>query len=248
VSNDLNNMYNSFNNNCVDNVSDNCNVSSDGLNNVFDDGDGSLWWQLLDDDLQDTLLDVWFWMELSLDNVLGDNMLDLDDSLLDNLLSLNLFLDQFLDDGSWFLLFNGNLDLNADLLDDDLSMDNSLLQVGMMFLNLDLDVFNKFLLDDLQSLVFNLLLLNQDLNLLFDLLNQNLDLSHLNDKVVNGNFADLSDCQFMDSDSNLSQSDDSDSSNNSNLSDSDDDVSNNVDSDLYNWVMDNNLGDLNGQF
>jgi hypothetical protein len=65
---------------------------------------------------------------------------------------------------------------------------------------------------------------------------------------VNGNFADLSDCQFMDSDSNLSQSDDSDSSNNSNLSDSDDDVSNNVDSDLYNWVMDNNLGDLNGQF
>lgn len=83
---------------------------------------------------------MWFWMELSLDNVLSDNLLDLDDSLNDNLLGSDLFLDQFLDDDSWFLLFNGNLDFDADLSQDNFSMDDSLLQYLVVSYNLNLDV------------------------------------------------------------------------------------------------------------
>jgi hypothetical protein len=159
-------------------------------------------------------------MELSLDDVLGDNSLDLDDSLNDNLLSFDLSLDQFLDDGSWFLLFNSNLDLNADLLQDDFSVNDSLLQVDSVSLNLDLDVFNKLSSDDNQFLVFRFLVFNHDLKLLSDLLDQNLDLSHLDDKSVNDDLFDLSDSQFSNSDADLSKSDDSDSSNDSNFSDS----------------------------
>merc|ERR1719236_189790 len=125
----------------------------------------------LDDMLADNSLDNWFWMELSLDDMLADNSLDLDDSLNDNLLSSNLLFDQLLDDNSWFLLFHSNLDLNGDLLQDDLSSDDLSLQMFFVSFNLDLDVFDKLLLDNLQFLVFNLLLLSQYLDNLSGLCN-----------------------------------------------------------------------------
>jgi len=143
-------------------------------------------------------------MELSLDNVLSDNLLDMDDSLNDNLLGSNLSLDQPLDDNSWFLLFNGNLDLNADLFQDDLSMDNSLLQSFVVMDNLDLDVSDKLSFDDLQFLVLNLLLLDQFSDLLSDLFDDNLDLFHSDDEFVDNDLLNLSDSQFLNSDSDLS--------------------------------------------
>lgn len=96
--------------------------------------------------------------------------------------------------------------------------------------------------------MFDLLLLNQDSDLLSDNLNHLLNLLHFNDELSDDDLFNLFDSQCSNSYSDFSKSDDSDSSNDSNSSDSYGDVSYDVNSDLYNWVSDNNLGDLNGQF
>jgi hypothetical protein len=127
----------------------------------------------------------WFWMELNLDNRLLDDELNLGDSDNNDLLGVNCLFDQYLDDGSWFLLFLGNSDLNSNLLQDQFSSNNSLLQDNSMNSNLDFDVKNNLSSDDDQSSVFNLLSVNHDLDLDFDLRNHLFSLLN-------------SDCQFSD--------------------------------------------------
>lgn len=115
-------------------------------------------------------------MELSLNNSLVDDGLNLGDSDNNNLLGVNGLFDQFLDDDSWFLLLLGNSDLNSDLLQDQFSSDNSLLQDNSMNFNLDFDVSNNLSSDDDQSSVFNSLFVNCNLKMLGDLFNQDSNL------------------------------------------------------------------------
>lgn len=124
-------------------------------------------------------------MELSLDNSLMDDGLNLGDSDNNDLLDVNGLFDQYPDDGSWFLLLLGNSDLNSNLLQNQFSSDNSLLQDNSMNFNLDFDVKNNLSSDDDQSFVFNSLSVDCNLKMLGDLFNQNSNLLN-------------SDCQFSD--------------------------------------------------
>lgn len=98
---------------------------------------------------------------------------------------MNGLFEQYLDDGSWFLLLLGDSDLNSNLLQDQFSSDNSLLQDNSMNSNLDFDVSNNLSSDDDQSSVFNPLFDNCNLEMPDDLFNHNLSLLN-------------SDCQFSD--------------------------------------------------
>merc|ERR1711957_234489 len=99
-------------------------------------------------------------MELFQDNGLMDNSLDLGDSDNDDLLGGVGLFDQYLDDGSWFLLLLGNSNLNRNFLQDQFSSDNS----------------NNLSSDDDQFFVFSLLSVNGNLKMFDDLFNHLLSL------------------------------------------------------------------------
>jgi len=124
-------------------------------------------------------------MELFQDNGLMDNSLNLGDSDNNDLLGVVGLFDQYLDDGSWFLLLLGNSNLNSNFLQDQFSSDNSLLQDNSMNSNLDFDGSNNLSSDDDQFFVFSLLFVNGNLKMFDDLFNHLLSLLN-------------SDCQFSD--------------------------------------------------
>jgi len=115
-------------------------------------------------------------MELFQDNGLMDNSLDLGDSDNNDLLGGVGLFDQYLDDGSWFLLLLGNSNLNRNFLQDQFSSDNSLLQDNSMNSNLDSDCSNNLSSDDDQFFVFSLLSVNGNLKMFDDLFNHLLSL------------------------------------------------------------------------
>jgi hypothetical protein len=115
-------------------------------------------------------------MELVQDNVLMDDGFNLGDSDNNDSLDVNDLFDQYSDDGSWFLLLLGNSDSNSNLLQDQFSSDNSLLQDSSMNYNLYVDVSNNLSSDDDQSSVFNSMSVNCNVEMLGDLSNHNSNL------------------------------------------------------------------------
>jgi hypothetical protein len=115
-------------------------------------------------------------MELVQDNVLMDDGFNLGDSDNNDSLDVNDLFDQYSDDGSWFLLLLGNSDSNSNLLQDQFSSDNSLLQDSSMNCNLYVDVSNNLSSDDDQSSVFNSMSVNCNVEMLGDLSNHNSNL------------------------------------------------------------------------
>lgn len=110
------------------------------------------------------------------DNVLMDDGFNLGDSDNNDSLDVNDLFDQYSDDGSWFLLLLGNSDSNSNLLQDQFSSDNSLLQDSSMNYNLYVDVSNNLSSDDDQSSVFNSMSVNCNVEMLGDLSNHNSNL------------------------------------------------------------------------
>jgi len=110
------------------------------------------------------------------DNVLMDDGFNLGDSDNNDSLDVNDLFDQYSDDGSWFLLLLGNSDSNSNLLQDQFSSDNSLLQDSSMNCNLYVDVSNNLSSDDDQSSVFNSMSVNCNVEMLGDLSNHNSNL------------------------------------------------------------------------
>merc|ERR1711990_1018358 len=115
--------------------SDSVDMVSDVFNDLLDNMDSLLSWQVFDQFLHDLDVDLWFWMEFLQDNSLLDNLLGFNDLLVDDLLSLLNLLDQFLDD-----LLGGLLKSLLNLLDDFL---------GNLLLNGLLNLLDKFLKNDL---------------------------------------------------------------------------------------------------
>merc|ERR1711990_580560 len=139
--------------------SDSVDMVSDVFNDLLDNMDSLLSWQVFDQFLHDLDVDLWFWMEFLQDNSLLDNL------LVDDLLSLLNLLDQFLDDLLGDLLSLGSLNLLDQFLDNLLSLLSSLLGLLVVFDGLLLDDLNHLLNDLLDLLVSDLLgnLLSLDL-------------------------------------------------------------------------------------
>merc|ERR1711990_891091 len=163
--------------------SDSVDMVSDVFNDLLDNMDSLLSWQVFDQFLHDLDVDLWFWMEFLQDNSLLDNLLGFNDLLVDDLLSLLNLLDQFLDDLLGDLLSLGSLNLLDQFLDNLLSFLSSLLGLLVVFNSSLLD-FLDHLLDDLDNLLVGDLLSNnlllKDLldllQILFSLLQSLLDL------------------------------------------------------------------------
>merc|ERR1711990_532157 len=145
--------------------SDSVDMVSDVFNDLLDNMDSLLSWQVFDQFLHDLDVDLWFWMEFLQDNSLLDNLLGFNDLLVDDLLSLLNLLDQFLDDLLGDLLSLGSLNLLDQFLDNLLSLLSSLLGLLVVFDGLLLDSLNHLLNDLLDLLVSDLLgnLLSLDL-------------------------------------------------------------------------------------
>merc|ERR1711990_670497 len=155
--------------------SDSVDMVSDVFNDLLDNMDSLLSWQVFDQFLHDLDVDLWFWVEFLQDNGLLDDSLGVGDLLVDDLLSLLDLLDQFLDDLLGDLLSLGSLNLLDQFLDNLLSFLSSLLGLLVVFNSSLLD-FLDHLLDDLDNLLVGDLLSNNLLQNLFSLLQSLLDL------------------------------------------------------------------------